>query len=58
MRTIKIELTIGVPSNYKVDKCKTQLAQINDLLDCLEDRYSDVWLVCGEIIGEQNDGKK
>lgn len=58
MRTIKIELTIEVPSNYKIDEGMTDFAQVCDLLDEMEDRYSNVGLIEGRIIGEQNDGKE
>jgi hypothetical protein len=58
MRTIKVELTIEVSSNYKIDEGETPFAQVCDLLDEMEDRYSNVGLIDGKIIGEQNDGKK
>ena len=58
MRTIKVELTIEVPSNYKIDKGMTDFAQVCELLDEMEDRYSNVGLIDGRIRGEQNDGKK
>lgn len=58
MRTIKVELTIEVPSNYKTDKGMTDFAQVCELLDEMNDRHSSVGLIDGKIIGEQNDGKK
>ena len=58
MRTIKVELTIEVPANYKIDAGMTNFAQVCDLLDEMNDRYSSVGLIDGKIIGEQNDGKK
>lgn len=58
MRTIKVELTIEVPSNYKIDEALTDFGQVCDLLDEMNDRYSNVGLIDGRIIGEQNDGKK
>lgn len=58
MRTIKIEVLISVPNDYKIDKTKLELVQVLDLLDVLEDRYSDVSVVDGKIIGESNDGTK
>lgn len=58
MRTIKVELTLHVPSNYKIDEGMTDFAQVCDLLDEMDDRYSSVGLIDGKIIGEQNDGKK
>lgn len=58
MRTIKVELTIDVPSNYKIDDGMTDFAQVCDLLDEMNDRYSNVGLIDARIIGEQNDGKK
>ena len=58
MRTIKVGLTIEVPSNYKIDEGMTDFAQLCELLDEMEDRYSNVGLIDGRIIGEQNDGKK
>lgn len=58
MRTIKLELTVEVPSNYKIDEGMTDFAQVCDLLDEMEDRYSNVGLIEGRIIGEQNDGKE
>ena len=56
MRTIKVELTIEVPSNYKIDEGMTDFAQVCDLLDEMEDRYSNVGLIDGRIIGGQNEG--
>lgn len=58
MRTIKIELTVEVPLNYKIDEGMTDFAQVCDLLEEMNDRYSNVGLIDGRIIGEQNDGKK
>lgn len=58
MRTIKVELTIEVPSDYKIDEGLTDFAQVCELLDEMNDRYSSVGLIDGRIIGEQNDGKK
>lgn len=58
MRTIKVELTIEVPSNYKIDAGMTDFAQVCELLDEMNERYSSVGLIDGKIIGEQNDGKK
>lgn len=58
MRTIKVELTIEVPSDYKIDEELTDFGQVCDLLDEMNDRYSNVGLIDGRIIGEQNDGKK
>ena len=55
MRTIKVELIIEIPSYYKIDKNRADFGVINDLLDALEERFSDVILVDGKIIGEQND---
>jgi len=57
MRTIKVELTIEVPADYKTDAGMTDFAQVCELLDEMEDRYSSVELIDGRIIGEQNDGK-
>ena len=53
MRTIKVELTIEVPSNYKIDEGMTDFAQVTELLDAMENRYSNVGLIDGRIIGEQ-----
>lgn len=58
MRTIKVELTIEVPSNHKIDEGVSDFAQIRELLDGMENRYSNIGLVDGRIIGEQNNGKK
>ena len=58
MRTINVELTIEVPSDYKIDEGLTDFGQVNELLDEMENRYSNVGLIDGRIIGEQNDGKK
>lgn len=58
MRTIKVELTIEVPSDHKIDECLTDFAQVCELLDGMENRYSNIGIVDGRIIGEQNDGKK
>ena len=58
MRTINVELTIEVPSDYKIDEGLTDIGQVNELLDEMENRYSNVGLIDGRIIGEQNDGKK
>lgn len=58
MRTITVELTIEVPSNYKIDEGLTNFAQVCELLDEMDNRYSSVGLIDGRIIGEQNDGKE
>ena len=58
MRTIKIEALISVPDDYKIDKTKLELVQVLDLLDVIEDRYSNVYVVDGKIIGESNDETK
>lgn len=52
MRTIKIELTIEVPSDYKIDEGLTDFGQVCDLLDEMNDRYSNVGLIDGRIVGE------
>ena len=51
MRIIKIEVTLRVPDNYKVDEKKLEQVQVYDLLDALEDRYSNVTCIDGKIIG-------
>lgn len=58
MRTIKVELTIEVPSEYKIDEGMTDFAQVCELLDGMENRYSNIGLIDGRIIGEQNNEKK
>lgn len=58
MRTIKVELTLKIPSDYKIDDDMTDFGQVCDLLGEMNDRYSSVGLIDGKIIGEQNDGKK
>ncbi len=58
MRTIKVQLTIEVPANYKIDEGMTDFSQVCELLDEMNDRYSNIGLIDGRIIGEQNDGKK
>ncbi len=58
MRTIKVELTIEVPSEYKIDEGMTNFAQVCELLDGMENRYSNIGLIDGRIIGEQNNEKK
>ena len=58
MRTIKVELIIEVPSEYKIDEGMTDFAQVCELLDGMENRYSNIGLIDGRIIGEQNNEKK
>ena len=50
MRTIKVELTIEVPSNYKIDHGMTDFAQVCNLLDDMNDRYSNIGVIDGRII--------
>ena len=58
MRTIKIEVTLRVPNDYKIDETALEQVKVYDLLDALEDRYSEVTCIDGKIIGESNDGTK
>ena len=50
-RFVKLELTVYLPDKYEYN------GNVEDILDSLENRYSDVSLINGKII-EENDLKK